>query len=141
MKAKKLSRFALCSVVVLAIAVVSFAAVTSVTINPAKGGPPVITNVAVALNPAGVTCGVEITCARVSWTATVPVGTTVSGIDVELKVTKDNGQVETNKKSVGGGETHADMAAAFQSGTPKSYVVTVTANYTSVAIAGKNGTF
>lgn len=97
-------------------------------IDLSKGGPPPITVTGVQLNPPNVTCGVENHCARVTWTAVVPGGTTVSSWNVTLKVTKSDGVVETHTKTaLPAAARQADMAAAFQSGSPVSYNVDVTA--------------
>ena len=139
MKASRLSRVALSFIVMLAVVTGTYAAIDAVK---GAGGPPVITVSGVALHPAGVTCGVETDCARVSWTATVPSGTVVTGFDIDLKSTRQNGTFESTKKSVAGSARQADMAAAFQAGTPVvSYVATVTARYTSVASASKSGSY
>lgn len=103
-------------------------------------GVPAITVVSVALNPVGVTCGVEIDCARVSWTAKAN-GATINGFTVDLNVVRANGVAEKSSKTTNGSATFADLPAAFQTGSDVvSFTVTVTANYDSTVTASKTAT-
>ena len=140
----KLSRILLACFVVLAVfGGVSVLSAASTVAVASTGGAPTITVTAVILNPVGVTCGIEIDCARVTWTAAIPNGTTLSGYTVVLKVTRTDGKSETNTKPAAASALQLDMPAAFQTGVDnvKSFFVTVTANYTSTAAGTKTGNF
>ena len=103
-------------------------------------GVPAVTVTTVTLNPAGVTCGVEIDCARVSWSVN-PNGATIKGFTVNLTVTRANGTIEKSSKTADGKATSVDLPAAFQTGSnPVSFNVNVTANYDSSVSASKTAT-
>lgn len=104
-------------------------------------GSPAVTVTAVTLNPAGVTCGTEVDCARVAWDVTVPKGATITGFSVTLKVTRSNGTTETNTKPAAASARQLDMPAAFHTVDVTSYEATVTANFTASIAGTKSGKF
>lgn len=126
----------------MALVVISGASILSAATQVAlSGGSPAVTVTGVILNPAGVTCGTEVDCARVTWDVTVPKGATITGFSITLKVTRSNGTTETNTKPAAASARQLDMAAAFHTVDVKSYEATVTANYTASAVGTKSGNF
>lgn len=103
-------------------------------------GVPTVTVTSVILGPAGVTCGVEIDCARVSWTVSAN-GATIKGFTVNLTVTRANGTTQSSSKPAAANATFVDLPAAFQTGSqPTSFNATVTADYDSSVSASKTAT-
>lgn len=114
--------------------------VTQAVLIQTTGGPPTVNVVSLAKD----SCGVECTGVKVTWSATAPKGTTITGFTVGITP-------PANCPGCGNPVLPKDFPATATSGTvgvttagdlpAGTYTATVTAKYTSSASASKGQAF
>ena len=112
-----------------------------------KGGPPTIKVNAVTTVfdrnslPPGQTCGVEFTFFLVTWTATIPTGTTITGFTVNAKVTLNGQTTVLPAQNLPASAHQSNSFQVFTSALQGSaYTADVQATYTSVVNGSVSGT-